>query len=140
MSSYTFTVAVSTVYPGPFGGSVFSGKDSSGRLIRAVADSSRMLRIPLRGEVWELTGTFVQHPQYGEQLLIEQSKLLPPKGHLLIQYLINHPSFRGIGIGQAKVARLYQQFDEQLSVILDEGRVEPLSDVLGEETAQKLIA
>ncbi|MDT5270389.1 MAG: exodeoxyribonuclease alpha subunit [Acidobacteriota bacterium] len=139
MSSSTVTVAISTVHPGPYGGAVFTGKDLAGRLIRAIADSKSMLRAPLKGEIWELTGKVVWHPKYGDQLHIEQSKLLPPAGRLLLNYLTTHPNFRGIGIGQAKASRLYEKFGDQLPSILDEERIEVLYSVLDKEAAQKLI-
>lgn len=139
MSISTVTVAISAVYPGPYGGAVFTGKDLTGCRIRAIADSKSMLRAPLKGEIWELTGKVVRHPKYGEQLHVEQSKLLPPAGRLLLSYLTTHPNFRGIGIGQAKASRLYLKFGDQLSIILDEGCVDALSSVVDKETAQKLI-
>jgi exodeoxyribonuclease V alpha subunit len=139
MTSSTVTVAVSTVHPGPYGGAVFTGKDLTGQLIRAVADSKSMIRAPLKGEIWELTGTVVRHPKYGKQLHVEQSKLLPPAGYLLLNYLTTHPNFRGIGIGQAKASRIYREFGDQLPNILDEGRVEDLSFILDKEAAQRLI-
>jgi exodeoxyribonuclease V alpha subunit len=137
--STTTTVTVSTVHQGPVGGAIFTGRDDSGKWIRAVAESRSIFRSPLRGEVWQLTGLFRKHPRYGDQLYVERAQLLRPTGHLLVRYLITHPSFRGTGIGMAYASRLYKEFGEKLALLLDEGDVDSLTKVIDEQTAQKLI-
>src|SRR5262249_52860711 len=104
MSTITTTVTVSTVHLGPAGGAIFTGRDASGRWIRAVAERAHIFRAPLKGAVWQLSGQFSKHPVYGDQLYVAQSRLLPPSGCLLVRYLSSHPAFRGIGVGQAKAA------------------------------------
>ena len=66
------TLLVTSVYPGPWGGAVFFGKDSSGQPVRAVADSAHIGRPPQRGETWRLEGAFARHPQFGDQLQVEK--------------------------------------------------------------------
>jgi exodeoxyribonuclease V alpha subunit len=105
-----------------------------------VADRNSIVRAPLRGEVWQLTGRFSKHPKYGEQLHVERSKLFQPTGRLLIRYLAVHPSFRGIGVGQAKASRLYEEFGDQLAEILDRGETSRVATVLGDEVAGKLVS
>ena len=133
------TMLVSSVYPGPRGGAVFFGKDPSGNRLRAVADGAHIGRPPQRGETWRLEGTFARHPQFGDQLQVENAHPLKPDGRVIAHYLTQHAAFRGIGIGPAKVARLSKTFGEGLVPLLDHADVEKLSVVLGKECAGKLI-
>ena len=134
----TVTVMVSTVHPGPAGGAVFTGRDESGKWVRALADCKAIFRPPLRGEVWQLTGRFGRHNVYGSQLYVECSRLLRPTGRLLIKHLATHPSFRGVGVGMARASRLYNEFGEKLTELLDQGNAEPLKKILDEDIALKL--
>ena len=133
------TMLVTSVYPGPRGGAVFFGKDPSGNRLRAVADGAHIGRPPQRGETWRLRGTFARHPQFGDQLQVENAHPLKPDGRVIAHYLTQHAAFRGIGIGPAKVARLSKTFGEGLVALLDHADVEKLSVVLGKECAGKLI-
>ncbi|HEX8131599.1 MAG TPA: AAA family ATPase, partial [Pyrinomonadaceae bacterium] len=139
MNPITATITVSTVYPGPVGGAIFTGKDQFGQQLRAVAKREAIFRAPFKGEVWQLTGQLVRHPNYGQQLYVSRSKLMPPSGRLIVRYLSTHPSFRGIGVGQAKASRLYKEFGDELTSILDSGKIDELAFVLGGETAERLI-
>jgi len=134
------TILVASVFPGPRGGAVFFGKDQSGNRVRAVADQAHICRPPHPGETWRIHGTFVRHPQFGDQLHVERACLVKPDGGVVAHYLANHPAFRGIGIGAAKVARLSKTFGDGLVTLLDQGNVEQLSQVLGGECAGALIA
>jgi exodeoxyribonuclease V alpha subunit len=122
------------------GGAIFTGRDRAGRWIRIVAGRKHIFRTPLKGEIWQLSGQFIKHPIYGDQLHVEKSSLVEPKGYSLVKYLITHPAFRYIGIGQAKASRLYKTFGERLSILLDEGDTGELSKVISEELASKLIS
>jgi len=133
------TMLVTSVYPGPRGGAVFFGKDPSGNRLRAVADGAHIGRPPQRGETWRLEGTFARHPQFGDQLQVENAHPLKPDGRVIAHYLTQHAAFRGIGIGPAKVARLSKTFGEGLVALLDHADVEKLSVVLGKECAGNLI-
>jgi exodeoxyribonuclease V alpha subunit len=104
-----------------------------------VAKREAIFRAPFKGEVWQLTGQLVRHPNYGRQLYVSRSKLMPPSGRLIVRYLSSHPLFRGIGVGQAKASRLYREFGNELTSILDSGKINELASVLGEEAAERLV-
>jgi len=133
------TMLVVSVFPGPRGGAVFFGKDQSGNRVRAVADQSHICRPPQRGETWRIQGTFARHPQFGDQLHVERACPVKPDGRVVAHYITNHPAFRGIGIGAAKVAQLRKTFGDGLVTLLDQGDIEKLSQVLGGECAGNLI-
>lgn len=133
------TMLVDSVFPGPWGGAVFIGRDQSGSRVRAVADRAHICRSPQRGETWRLQGTFARHSQFGEQLRVEKAWPLKPDGRAVAHYLIHHSAFRGIGIGPAKVARLCKMFDDGLVALLDQGEIEKLSPILDGECAGNLI-
>jgi exodeoxyribonuclease V alpha subunit len=140
VNTLTVTITVSTVHPHPAGGAIFTGSDQSGRWIRVVAGSRHIFRTPLKGEIWQLTGRLIRHQIYGDQLHVERASMVEPQGHSLVKYLIAHPAFRHIGLGQAKASRLYKAFGERLLPLLDEGDTGELSRVVSEETASRLVA
>lgn len=98
-----------------------------------------MPNAPLKGEVWRLTGVFSRHPRYGVQLRVREARLIRPSGKLLVRFLCNHPSFRGIGIGPAKVSRLYEKLGGRLREVLDAQNTEALTCTLTQEAAEKLV-
>ena len=133
------TVTISAVHPGPSGGAVFSGHDSAGTRLRFVADGDRIFRAPVVGEAWSLQGEIRSHPKYGDQLHVARASLVEPAGRLIVDFLLKHPAFDGLGIGKAKAARLWTEFGSDLHVVLGTGDVGKLSDVLPEDSAQKLV-
>jgi exodeoxyribonuclease V alpha subunit len=133
------TVTISAVHPGPSGGAVFSGHDSAGTRLRFIADRDRIFRAPVVGEAWSLQGEIRSHPKYGDQLHVARASLVEPAGRLIVDFLLKHPAFDGLGIGKAKAARLWTEFGSDLHVVLDTGDVGKLSDVLPEDSAQKLV-
>jgi len=130
---------ITTVYPGPRGGAVFSGVDTAGKRQRFVAGSSHICRAPVVGETWSLTGEIRRHPRYGVQVYVEQAFLIQPRGQLIIGFLSKHPAFAGLGIGKATAARLWKNFGSDLYEILGHGDLEKLTYVLSEESAQRLV-
>ncbi len=132
------TVTISTVYPGAIGGAIFSGRDAAGTYLRFVADCDRIFRAPIVGEVWSLEGESRRHSTFGDQVHVQKASLVQPTGRLLIDFLLKHPAFDGLGIGKAKAARLWAEFGPDLHTLLNKGDVEKLSYVVSEETAQKL--
>ena len=108
------TVTITTVYPGPRGGAIFSGHDTAGKHLRFVAGRDRIFRAPVVGETWSLTGEVRRHPQYGDQVHVEQASLVQPRGQLIIDFLSKHPAFDGLGIGKAKATRLWKNFGSDL--------------------------
>ena len=133
------TVTVAMVYPGPRGGAIFSGRDAAGRSLRFIANGDRILRTPLVGEVWSLQGESWPHPKYGDQVHVEQAALVQPTGRLIIDFLLKHPAFDGLGIGKAKATRLWKNFGSDLYEILGQGDLEKLAYVLPEDSAHRLV-
>jgi len=127
------------VYPGPRGGAIFSGRDAAGRSLRFIANGDRILRTPLVGEVWSLQGESWPHPKYGDQVHVEQAALVQPTGRLIIDFLLKHPAFDGLGIGKAKATRLWKNFGSDLYEILGQGDLEKLAYVLPEDSAHRLV-
>ncbi len=132
-------MTVSTVYPGTSGGAIFSGRDAAGTHLRFVACRDRIFRAPIAGEVWALQGETRRHPTYGNQVYVEQALLVQPTGRLIVDFLLKHPAFDGLGIGKVRASRLWAEFGPDLYTILERGDVEKLSDVLSVETARKLV-
>jgi exodeoxyribonuclease V alpha subunit len=135
----TATVTISTVHPGPSGGAIFSGHDTTGTHLRFVANRDRIFRVPLVGEVWSLQGASRSHPRYGDQVHVVRASLVEPAGRLIVDFLLKHPAFDGLGIGKAKAARLWAEFGPTLHLALSKGDVGKLSDVLPGDSAQKLV-
>ena len=129
-------VTITTVYPGPRGGAIFSGRDTAGKRLRFVAGFNHILRTPVMGESWSLTGEVRRHPQYGHQVHVEQASLIQPRGQLIIDFLSKHPAFDGFGIGKAKATRLWKNFGSDLYEVLSQGDLEKLTYVLAEESAR----
>lgn len=132
------TVTISSVHPGPSGGAIFSGHDTAGTRLRFVANRDRICRVPVVGEVWSLEGVSCSHPRYGDQVHVLRAAPIEPTGRLIINFLLRHPAFDGLGIGKAKAARLWAEFGPDLHVALSEGDVR-LSELLPGDSARKLV-
>jgi exodeoxyribonuclease V alpha subunit len=137
--STTISIVISTVHPGSRGGAIFTGKDSAGKWVRVVAAQDRIPHVPHTGDVWRLTGHYERHDVFGIQLHVEKATACTPIGRLMSIYLTTHPSFRGIGFGKAKAARLIHKFGESLTALLDTGDIEALSAVITEQVACRLV-
>lgn len=133
------TVTISAVHPGLSGGAVFSGHDSAGTRLLFVANRDRIFRAPVIGEAWSLQGEIRSHPKYGDQVHVARASLVEPAGKLIINFLLKHPAFNGLGIGKARATRLWTEFGSDLHVVLGTGDVGKLSGVLPEDSAQKLV-
>lgn len=132
------TVLVSSVRHGPLGGAIFLGKDVSDVTHRFIASNATIPRQPAEGEIWTVTGHLEQHKKYGPQIRVVSGCPERPTGRLIINYLVNNPAFKGIGIGRKKATRLWMEFGEELYTILSKSDVTELSKVLTEESARKL--
>ncbi len=119
------------------GSSIFSGRCAEGTRIRVVAGKRALPRHPAIGEVWEITGEYRDHPKHGQQLHATGGSYSLPKGRLIINYLVSHPDFAGIGESKAKA--LYEAFGDGLVSILDSGNVEALCSVLTASMAERLV-
>ena len=137
--SISVTVTISTVYPGPSGGAIFVGQDVAGKRTRFVADRDRIFRTPTVGEVWALKGVSCRHSKYGEQVHVEQAILAAPSGRLIVDFLVKHPAFNGLGIGKARARRLWEAFGQDLGAVLGQGDVGNLSRIVSAECARKLV-
>lgn len=133
----SLTVTVLT-YLGQDGSSIFSGQGNDGNKIRVVASNKALPRTPAIGEVWEITGEYREHSQYGRQLHAKRGCYSVPRGRLIVDYLANHPDF--VGIGDAKAKALYEAFGDELVGVLDSGDVEALWSVLTGSMAERLVA
>jgi exodeoxyribonuclease V alpha subunit len=136
----TTVVTVSTVYPGPGGGAIFTAQDTSDGWLKAKAGYDCMPLAPVKGQMWELTGEFKYDKFYGPQLHIQSCRQIEPTGKLLYSYLRHHPAFRGIGLGDTKIAKLYHRFGDELRELLEKGDSVSLSEVLSEAIAERLVA
>ena len=121
--SISVTVTISTVYPGSTGGAIFTGRDVAGRHMRFVADRNRIFRVPIAGEVWALKGVSRRHAKYGDQVHIEQAILVAPSGQMVIDFLVRHPAFNGLGIGKARARRMWEEFGQDLGAVLGQGDI-----------------
>jgi exodeoxyribonuclease V alpha subunit len=134
----SIAIVITSVHPSPGGGAIFTGLTSRGRRTRVLAEYDRISRAPRKGETWEITGEFKYHEKYHWQLHAVDCKLLEPPKQLLVTYLKIHPAFRGIGLGAAKIAKLYKEFPNNLREILERSDVEVLTKVLTRDIAEKL--
>jgi exodeoxyribonuclease V alpha subunit len=80
-----------------------------------------------------------RHAIYDDQVHVEQATLAAPSGRLVIDFLVRHPAFNGLGIGKAKARRLWEEFGQDLGAVLGQGDMERLTRVLSAECAQKLV-
>ena len=133
------TVTISSVYPGPSGGAVFSGRENTGRLLRFVASRDHICRAPFVGETWALRGESRSHPRYGDQVHVHRASPVEPEGALIISFLSRHPAFNGLGIGKVKAAKLWAELGQRLPAALAGGDITALSAVLPEHIAASLV-
>lgn len=80
------------------------------------------------GESVELTGEFVTHPVYGEQLRVTEYRVVEPEGEQAVYRYLASGAIHGIGESLAK--RIVRKFGEDTMHILDE-EPERLSEVKG---------
>ena len=133
------TVTISTVYPGTSGGAIFSGRDDTGSAAALCRQPRPHLPCPYRRR------SLVDRRREPAPSDIRRSgargtgSLVQPTGRLIIDFLLKHPAFDGLGIGKAKATRLWTKFGSDLHIVLSQGDVERLGDVLSVESAQKLV-
>lgn len=106
------------------GGAIFVLTLLPAKRIRVVANFNVMLRAPVVGETWEISGTLENHPAYGAQLKAISGVCREPSGVELVMLLGKHPSFAKIGMRGAK--KLWKKFDAKLSEIFDHEDVQSL--------------
>lgn len=139
VSMATTTIIITKVYPGPGGGGVIKGLDTSGNRLSVIADGQLMPTAPVKGSVWRFTGRIRRHPVHGDQLHLSSCEMVKPTEGFLIIHLKTHPAFRGFGLGDKKIDKLNETFANELGSILESGEADSLAQVLPQEVAQKLI-
>ena len=97
----------------------FSGKNDPGKKpIPVFAKKSVLDFCPTVGETWKVEGHWAFSEKYGWQIHAEKVSLESPSGDLLVNFLSNHPSFKGIGSNRA--INLWKAFGVGLYQIIDE--------------------
>ncbi|WP_417431394.1 AAA family ATPase [Kiloniella sp.] len=134
----TQTVIIESVlFASDFGGSIFSGSTEDGSRHRFVSSNTAMPRAPTPGELWEITGTIKNHPQYGPQVKTKTAILVRPSGRLIINLLTKSSLFPGIG--KARSEALWDRFGEELYSLLDDQDSETLEEEIGRDLAKSLL-
>lgn len=119
------------------GASIFTGTDETSKLVRVVAPPRALARVPVAGELWVVQGVFRENVKFGMQLHAVGGRYELPRGYLLTRYLSENPDF--CGIGEAKAKRLWDTFGEQLHLVLSQGQIEVLAQVLSPLLARQLV-
>ncbi|MGE0768927.1 MAG: AAA family ATPase [Hyphomicrobiaceae bacterium] len=122
---------------GARGGAIFSASTREGQRHRFVADGMVMCRPPVAGEVWEIGGTFRQHPRFGQQVHVAAAQLKRPSGRVIVSVLAKNPAFPGIGLARAR--KLYDELGDTLYEALDAGDVERLGVIIGSSLAYVVV-
>lgn len=120
VQTHTITLEITSSHAGKIGcGAKFTGKvTASGRpqIIQVHADHRlfpREARIPLAGDVWEVTGIYKLNPRgtdYPPILQAHKCELKPLVGGTLRHFLLHNPAFQHIGFGEAKVDAVLKHF------------------------------
>jgi exodeoxyribonuclease V alpha subunit len=130
-------VTVKRVWPGALGGAVFTGTDEGGNAHRIVASKDVIHRAPNPGECWTIRGEPKTHSRFGLQIHAVHAMLLRPKGELLTRFLARNRAFQGIG--EVRARKLWSVFGGGLYDLLDTKELAPISEILGEELAKRLL-
>lgn len=94
---------------------------------------------PKLGEVWRVTGRLEKHPMYGEQIVAKSACAISPVGPFLGKTLRLHAQFRGIGLGEKKIADLEEAFGFKLAQKLSKGDLPALAEILSKNVATALL-
>ncbi|GAA0811353.1 AAA family ATPase [Colwellia asteriadis] len=136
------TIQVTSVHVGTFGGAIFGGKDTKKNTrIRCVASYKILTRSPQIGEFWYIEGSSSRSEEYGIQIRLTKCAITDlPSPSYLSSLLINHPMFRGFGLGKNKVNKLIRGVGCELELIklLDESKYLHLADIISEPIAKTL--
>ena len=138
MAETVSVIVNSLLFVAASGATIFSGRDLEGQRVRVVAGKSALARAPVVGEIWNVDGSYRDHPKYGRQIYATRACYAPPRGRLIVGYLASHPDFAGIGETKAKA--LYEAFGDQLASKLDAGDAGALEAVLTASMAARVIA
>lgn len=94
------------------------------------------------GETLELSGSFVEHPLYGEQLKVERFKAVEPDDAESMRRYLGSGAIKGIG--EAMAARIVKKFGEDTFRIIEEeperlAEVKGISEKKAREIAEQVI-
>jgi helicase, putative, RecD/TraA family len=89
------------------------------------------------GEMVEVTGGYIEHPSYGEQLQIESYEIKAPEDSMAIERYLGSGAIKGIGVALA--ARIVRRFKNDTFRIIEE-EPERLAEIKGisERKAQEI--
>lgn len=94
------------------------------------------------GETLEISGNYVEHPVYGNQLKAEKFRVVPPDDLLSMERYLSSGAVKGIG--EALAARIVKAFKEDTFRIIEEEperlvEVKGISERKAREIAQQMI-
>jgi exodeoxyribonuclease V alpha subunit len=134
-------IQITNVFPGTFGGAVFTGKLQNKKYgIKCRASYKILTRVPEAGEFWKVKGTKIKTDDHGYQIVVKECVIVPlPSENYLSSLLIKHPKFRGIGLGPRKVKKLMKKIGaSELIRLMDVSNYLAISDVIAEPIAKAL--
>ena len=134
---------VNSVFPGDFGGAVFTGKTLKSNRIQVCRVSYKtIMRIPASGECWYIKGKISNRDQYKNYIDVEACNVISlPQAAFIEKFLLKHPAFRGFHFGKAKIKKLINTFgSDALANILNHGDTANLSTVVSLNLAKQIIS
>lgn len=132
---------------GASGGVIFAGKSDSGDMYVVVAEYSMLpdSSVVEIAQVWKVAGTkeVVSYNRdgvlrYEIQIKPTQLDLMRPSGKNLIAWISNSQDCKGIGDVRAR--KLFEKFGTELVTLIELGATDVLAEVIGQESAESLIA
>lgn len=117
---FSFRGAVQRIVSyGGFAGTMFFVEPLNsefGNLIKVKLNPNVLSKVPVLGEVWDITGAYDDDALYGEQIIAEEAFSVLPSGRFLVGFIGKNPKFAGIGIRTAQ--KMWMVFGEELYDIL----------------------
>lgn len=135
-------VQVNSVFPGTFGGAVFTGRTIGTNRIQVCKASYKiMMRPPAAGECWHVKGILASHDQYKNYINAQLCNIVClPEAAYVERFLLKHPAFRGFYFGKAKVRKLINAFGtESLVAALNNGKVSHLAEIIPLNLAEAIV-
>jgi len=112
---------------------IFRNEDNGYTVLNIVADGKELTCVGTfsyiaEGELLEVSGTYKEHPLYGEQLLIEKYEIRTPEDELAMERYLGSGAVKGIG--SALASRIVRKFGADTFRVIEE-EPERLSEVKG---------
>jgi len=143
MKNVEGVIQVISVYPGAFGGAVFTGRLQGQRKILVCEASYKLiLRTPISGETWFVKGIITKCEDYKNKAKLTDCNIVSlPEAAYVERLLKTHSGFRGFGLGDGKIDKLITEFGaENLCQTLNAGRHSFLSEVINPHIAHNLLS